>query len=59
MPIRFRCVYCEKLLSIARRKAGTVVTCPNCTEKLIVPTPEPEQEESAPGRKPADKEADE
>lgn len=41
MPIRFRCVYCEKLLGIARRKAGAVVNCPHCNEKLIVPTPEP------------------
>jgi DNA-directed RNA polymerase subunit RPC12/RpoP len=40
MPIRFRCVYCEKLLGIARRKAGAVVNCPHCGEKLIVPTPE-------------------
>lgn len=41
MPIRFRCVYCDKLLGIARRKAGSVVNCPQCNEKLIVPTPEP------------------
>ena len=39
MPIRFRCVYCNKLLGIARRKAGAVVNCPHCAEKLIVPTP--------------------
>jgi len=48
MPIRFRCVYCEKLLGIARRKAGAVVNCPHCSEKLIVPTPEPSQVESSP-----------
>jgi len=41
MPIRFRCVYCDKLLGIAHRKAGAVVNCPHCSEKLIVPTPEP------------------
>jgi hypothetical protein len=40
MPIRFRCVYCEQLLGIARRKAGTVVKCPNCGGQLIVPPPE-------------------
>ena len=40
MPIRFRCVYCEQLLGIARRKAGTVVKCPNCSGQLIVPPPE-------------------
>jgi DNA-directed RNA polymerase subunit RPC12/RpoP len=44
MPIRFRCVYCDKLLGIARRKAGAVVNCPHCSEKLIVPTPEPGSE---------------
>jgi hypothetical protein len=41
MPIRFRCVYCDKLLGIARRKAGTIINCPHCAEKLIVPTPDP------------------
>ena len=48
MPIRFRCVYCEKLLGIARRKAGSVVNCPHCNEKLIVPTPEGGDETEAP-----------
>jgi phage FluMu protein Com len=42
MPIRFRCVYCDKLLGIAKRKAGAVVKCPQCQQPLIVPTPEPE-----------------
>lgn len=42
MPIRFRCVYCDKLLGIARRKAGAVVNCPQCGQPLIVPSPEPE-----------------
>ena len=42
MPIRFRCVYCDKLLGIARRKAGAVVNCPQCQQPLIVPSPEPE-----------------
>ena len=41
MPIRFKCVYCEQLLGIARRKAGTVVKCPNCAGQLIVPALEP------------------
>jgi len=48
MPIRFRCVYCDKLLGIARRKAGTVVSCPHCAEKLIVPTPDPADAVSEP-----------
>ena len=49
MPIRFRCVYCDKLLGIARRKAGAVVNCPQCQQPLIVPTPEPEAEATASG----------
>ena len=48
MPIRFRCCYCDKLLGIARRKAGTVVDCPHCSEKLIVPTPDLEGEAASP-----------
>lgn len=44
MPIRFRCVYCDRLLGISRRKAGAIVTCPHCKEKLIVPSPGPEDE---------------
>ena len=47
MPIRFRCVYCDKLLGIAKRKAGAVVDCPQCKQPLIVPTPEPEPVASA------------
>lgn len=47
MPIRFRCVYCDKLLGIARRKAGAVVNCPQCGQPLIVPTPEPEPQKIA------------
>lgn len=47
MPIRFRCVYCDKLLGIARRKAGSVVNCPQCNQPLIVPTPEPEPAQAA------------
>src|SRR5262249_22551536 len=40
MPIRFRCAYCNQLMGIARRKAGTVVHCPKCKGQVIVPTPE-------------------
>ena len=53
MPIRFRCVYCDKLLGIATRKAGTVVNCPQCGQPLIVPTPEPEPEPAHVGSKSA------
>jgi hypothetical protein len=41
MPIRFRCAYCNQLMGIARRKAGTVVRCPTCGGQVVVPTPEP------------------
>lgn len=37
MPIRFRCAYCNQLLGIARRKAGTVVRCPTCAGEVVVP----------------------
>lgn len=37
MPIKFRCAYCNQLLGIARRKAGTVVRCPNCAGQVVVP----------------------
>jgi len=38
MPVRFRCAYCNQLLGIARRKAGTVVRCPTCSGQVIVPS---------------------
>jgi hypothetical protein len=37
MPIRFRCKYCNQLIGIARRKAGTEVACPTCHGRLNVP----------------------
>ena len=37
MPIRFRCAYCNQLMGIASRKAGTVVKCPKCAGEIIVP----------------------
>ncbi|MCS6977087.1 MAG: hypothetical protein NZM31_08795 [Gemmatales bacterium] len=40
MPIQFRCAYCNQLLGIARRKAGTAVNCPTCGKQIVVPTPE-------------------
>jgi phage FluMu protein Com len=40
MPIRFRCVYCNQLMGIARRKAASVVRCPKCQGQVVVPTPE-------------------
>ena len=40
MPIRFRCAYCNQLMGIARRKAGTVVRCPTCSGQVVVPATE-------------------
>lgn len=37
MPIKFRCHHCGQLLGIARRKAGTLVTCPRCKKAVPVP----------------------
>jgi len=45
MPIHFYCVYCNKQLGIATRKAGQVVTCPACTNQIRVPIPEEEDTE--------------
>jgi hypothetical protein len=48
MPIRFRCAYCNQLMGIARRKAGTVVSCPTCQGQVVVPSPEPGMVEPIP-----------
>ncbi|MBM4071895.1 MAG: hypothetical protein FJ271_23660 [Planctomycetes bacterium] len=42
MPIRFRCAYCNQLMGIARRKAGSIIRCPKCAGQVIVPSPVPE-----------------
>lgn len=42
MPIRFRCTFCNRLLGIASRKAGTETTCPHCGYSITVPMPEEE-----------------
>jgi hypothetical protein len=47
MPIRFRCAYCSQLMGIARRKAGTVVSCPTCHGQVVVPDPGPAPEETS------------
>src|ERR1700730_13741741 len=49
MPIRFRCAYCNQLLGIARRKAGTVVRCPTCAGQVVVPNVETNEPEGEPG----------
>jgi hypothetical protein len=38
MPIAFRCPKCRNKLSTAKRKAGTLVACPNCKAEVRVPT---------------------
>src|SRR5438270_4423613 len=55
MPIRFRCAYCNQLMGISRRKAGTVVRCPSCSGQVVVPNPASEPTEKpheAPSPKP-------
>jgi hypothetical protein len=53
MPIRFRCAYCNQLLGIARRKAGTVVKCPTCAGQVVVPNIEGDDDRpKAPGDQP-------
>jgi phage FluMu protein Com len=37
MPIRFRCSRCNRLLGIARRKAGAETKCPHCGATIMVP----------------------
>lgn len=49
MPIRFRCAYCQQLMGIARRKAGTVVTCPKCAGQVVVPKPEEDEPQEPAG----------
>jgi len=48
MPIHFRCAFCNQLLGIARRKAGSVINCPTCGGPLVVPPLEngPDQPEN-------------
>jgi hypothetical protein len=50
MPIRFRCAYCNQLMGIARRKAGTVVRCPSCASQVTVPQPDSDEPEAPPSR---------
>lgn len=52
MPVRFRCAYCNQLLGISRRKAGTIVRCPTCAGQVVVPSAEP-----VPAERPAAKQS--
>ena len=44
MPIRFRCPQCDRMLGIARRKAGTQTACPQCGKMLTVPVQDDQTE---------------
>src|SRR5258708_39389799 len=48
MPFRFRCAYCNQLMGISHRKAGTVVRCPKCAGQVVVPEDAPPPEPGAP-----------
>jgi hypothetical protein len=39
MPVQFRCYFCMQLLSIGRRRIGTVIQCPRCQGQVWVPDP--------------------
>lgn len=45
MPIRFRCSRCNRLLGIARRKAGTETKCPHCGATIVVPRDAEDEDE--------------
>jgi hypothetical protein len=42
MPIKFKCPSCDQMLGIARRKAGSVISCPRCSYPATVPAEEGE-----------------
>jgi phage FluMu protein Com len=44
MPIKFRCGYCNRLLGIARRKAGMEINCPHCSYAITVPEEQPDEQ---------------
>lgn len=52
MPIRFRCRHCNQLMGIARRKAGTPVSCPTCRGQVIVPQADEEAPPAQPPGRP-------
>ena len=53
MAIKFRCAYCNQLMGIARRKAGSVVTCPKCNGQVKVPIADRAEEAEAHADRPA------
>jgi hypothetical protein len=53
VPIQFRCPACDRLLSIATRKAGARIACPNCTAVVTVPGAAAPSESPAEAAEPA------
>jgi len=41
MPILFKCPKCQNKLTVADERAGNKFPCPNCGQRLQVPTPPP------------------
>ena len=39
MPVHFTCPHCTQLLSVGRRKVGSVVMCVTCNGRVLVPQP--------------------
>jgi biopolymer transport protein ExbD len=37
MAVRFRCIYCQGLMSISSRRIGAIVACPTCGADVLVP----------------------
>jgi serine/threonine protein kinase/HEAT repeat protein len=50
MEIKFNCPECQQSLSIDESYAGTEVSCPNCAQAMLVPTPAPVPQASPPWR---------
>jgi len=48
MPIIFRCDHCRQRMSITRKRAGQMTTCPNCQQETIVPESKTQKESPAP-----------
>jgi|ERR1051326_2553048 DNA-directed RNA polymerase subunit RPC12/RpoP len=46
MDIIFNCSHCDQELSVDASAAGTIIECPECHEKLVIPQP-PAQEHRA------------
>ncbi len=45
--ITFECPGCQQVLETPVEMAGQVVECPVCHQEIIIPSPEPQEEEPA------------